>query len=48
MNFFCTKKHFEEYAQAKNLKSEEIYCLSLPFAIEAAWYLFSESDSSGR
>ena len=41
MNFFCTKKHLEEYAKAKNLKHEEFYCLSLPFAVEAARCLFS-------
>ena len=41
MNFFCTKKHFDEYAKTKNLKDEEIYCLSLPFAIEAARHIFA-------
>jgi hypothetical protein len=41
MNFFCTKKHLEEYAKAKDLKHEEFYSLSLPLAVEAARYLFT-------
>jgi hypothetical protein len=41
MNFFCTKKHFDEYASTKGLKGDDAYCLSLPFAVEAARYIFS-------
>ena len=41
MNFFCTKKHFDDYATIKSLKDEDVYCLSLPFAVEAARYIFS-------
>jgi len=41
MNFFCTKKHFDDYATTKSLKDEDVYCLSLPFAVEAARYIFS-------
>jgi hypothetical protein len=41
MNFFCTKEHFDAYATTKNLKDADAYCLSLPFAVEAARYIFS-------
>ena len=41
MNFFCTKKHFDQYLEDKELKRNEVYGLSLPLALEAARWLFS-------
>jgi hypothetical protein len=44
MNFFCTKKHFEEYARRMRLDKEKIFGLNLQEALAVARMLFSEPE----
>jgi len=41
MNFFCTKKHWDDWTKEMNLNSEEIFCLDAYEGLAVAKMLFS-------
>lgn len=44
MNFFCTKKHYDQYVQKMHLEARPILGLNLQEALGAARMLFSETQ----
>ena len=40
MNFFCTKKHLEEWVEAMEISKDEIFCLDVNTAIYASKEIF--------
>jgi hypothetical protein len=40
MNFFCTKKHYENWTRNQDCKPEEIFCLDMHEALMVAEMLF--------
>jgi hypothetical protein len=41
MNFFCTKKHYEEWTTKRNFGTDEIFCLDVHEALLVAGMLFA-------
>lgn len=41
MNFFCTKKHYDDWTEQKRLNSSDIFCLDVREAMQVAEMLFA-------
>ena len=41
MNFFCTKKHYDEWTTKRRLDTDEIFCLDADEALMVAEMLFA-------
>jgi hypothetical protein len=41
MNFFCTKKHYDEWITKRSLDSGDIFCLDIHEALLVAEMLFA-------
>lgn len=44
MNFFCTKKDYDEWVEKMNIDRSEIYCLNIFEALSVAKMLFNVTD----
>lgn len=40
MNFFCTKKHYDQWTSARNINEDEVFCLPVEEAVVVAKMLF--------
>ena len=41
MNFFCTKKHYDEWTTLKGLNKDDNFCLDIHEALRVAEMLFA-------
>jgi hypothetical protein len=41
MNFFCTKKHYDQWAVENSINHDEVFCLDAYEALVVAKMLFS-------
>lgn len=41
MNFFCMKKHYDQWTSKRNVNEEEVFCLDAREAMFVAEMLFS-------
>lgn len=44
MNFFCKKKHYDQWVEAGNINKENIFCLNAHDGLTVAEMIFNVDD----